>query len=93
MDTLGKPSFPAESCPPCAGFSALEAKMGDRVCHGCEEVISDTDVFGYESQTVDHWHISALGDKVAFKVVKRRLCAACYRKDWKKAYPKVKCPV
>jgi len=34
-----------------------------------------------------------VGGVAGYKVAQKRLCRDCYRKDWKKNYPKVKYPV
>ncbi len=95
MDTQGKPSYSADDCPTCASWREQRAGRSGPVCDGCGKAIAPLENVpaGYDAHTIDHWHFTQVGGKQALRPVKMRLCPPCYRKDWKKTYPKTKCPV
>lgn len=42
---------------------------------------------GYESQTVGHFHLEAMGSQIGRTPIMRELCEACYKADYAIAFP------
>jgi hypothetical protein len=60
-------------------------------CDGCGEKFEDGQQ-KYRSQSFHH-HPGSVDGTPGTYAIHKALCLACYRKDWKKVYPKEKLPV
>lgn len=89
VDLQGKPAYQPQSCPVCTEHRATDRNLGKRTCQSCggELSMDDANTFGFEAQSINHWHLKSVEGVGAAQAIMLRLCRKCYLEDFKLVYP------
>lgn len=85
METRGLASYEEKDCPVCVTRVPGECDA----CHIPMPEYPNMGRNGYQSRSIDHWHFRKVTGRDCMRVVTRKLCQDCYKKDYEAFYPNV----